>query len=903
MKSGAELRDIQRAKQALEESEARRQALLDSALDCIVCTDDQGKIIDFNAAAERTFRVSRAAVLGKDLSETILPPALRDRHRRELFASSVSSGIAVIGNRLETRALRSDGSEFPAELTVTSIVVKKKTTFILYVRDITARKRAEEAVVWLAAIVESSRDAIIGQDLDGQITSWNRGAELMYDYAADEVIGKNIRLLVPASRSFEDASIHEGRKVGRRVENFETVRTTKSGKQLDVSLTVSPVLDSQGTVVGASIIARDITARKVAEEALRKANETSIYASPVPIIGADIKTCCTLWNPAAEVLFGWSEKEVMGKPIPIIPEHEAEAAAALHRRLLSGETLTGVEVRRRKRDGSSVAISLSATPIWDENDRVKGIVGFLTDITERKRAEEALQAAEEKYRAIFENSLEGIYQSTRDGKYLSANPALARMFGFDSPQELINTRNDITNQEYVTPQSRAEFVNELENRGVVRGFEYQAYRRDGSAIWVSASARAVRDTHGRISYFEGTVQDITQSRELEQQLRQMQKIEAVGRLAGGVAHDFNNILMAISSYAELLYGRISENDAKRRYVDEISKATDRAASLTQGLLAFSRKQVISPKVLDLNTLIADQTEMLKRLIPETIELRFLPRNALGQVKIDPGQVEQIVMNLVINARDAMPNGGTILVETGNVERDRTDCGLQGPVPAGDYVMLAVSDNGCGMNAETQAHIFEPFFTTKEQGKGTGLGLAIVFGIVKQSAGHIFVHSEPDHGTTFKIYLPRVEAAADTDDSDTGNASVKGDETILLVEDEEAVRESAAEYLVENGYTVLKAREGLEALKIAQEHTQPIHLMLTDLIMPNISGRELSEKIAGIHPETKVVFMSGYSNNLLSNEQVLDPKHVLLQKPFRLSILGQRIRETLGRSNTASVGSG
>jgi two-component system cell cycle sensor histidine kinase/response regulator CckA len=499
--------------------------------------------------------------------------------------------------------------------------------------------------------------------------------------------------------------------------------------------------------------------------------------------------------------------------------------------------------------------------------------------------------------------LEGIYQSTRDGKYLSANPALARMFGFDSPQELINTRNDITNQEYVTPQSRAEFVNELENRGVVRGFEYQAYRRDGSAIWVSASARAVRDTHGRISYFEGTVQDITQSRELEQQLRQMQKIEAVGRLAGGVAHDFNNILMAISSYAELLYGRISENDAKRRYVDEISKATDRAASLTQGLLAFSRKQVISPKVLDLNTLIADQTEMLKRLIPETIELRFLPRNALGQVKIDPGQVEQIVMNLVINARDAMPNGGTILVETGNVERDRTDCGLQGPVPAGDYVMLAVSDNGCGMNAETQAHIFEPFFTTKEQGKGTGLGLAIVFGIVKQSAGHIFVHSEPDHGTTFKIYLPRVEAAADTDDSDTGNASVKGDETILLVEDEEAVRESAAEYLVENGYTVLKAREGLEALKIAQEHTQPIHLMLTDLIMPNISGRELSEKIAGIHPETKVVFMSGYSNNLLSNEQVLDPKHVLLQKPFRLSILGQRIRETLGRSNTASVGSG
>jgi signal transduction histidine kinase len=287
----------------------------------------------------------------------------------------------------------------------------------------------------------------------------------------------------------------------------------------------------------------------------------------------------------------------------------------------------------------------------------------------------------------------------------------------------------------------------------------------------------------------------------------MQKIEAVGRLAGGVAHDFNNILMAISSYAELLYARITKEDALRRYVDEISKATDRAASLTQGLLAFSRKQVISPTVLDLNAVIAEQIEMLKRLIPENIELRFLPGNLLGRVKMDPGQVQQIVMNLVINARDAMPNGGTILVETGNVERDRTDCGLQGTVPAGDYVMLAVSDNGCGMNAETQAHIFEPFFTTKEQGKGTGLGLAIVFGIVNQSAGHIFLHSEPDHGTTFKIYFPRVEAAGQLDDRATMGLLFTGDETILLVEDEEAVRESAAEYLRENDTQSSKQKMG------------------------------------------------------------------------------------------------
>jgi len=900
MASVAESRAIQRVRHALEESEARRQALLDSALDCIICTDDQGKIIDFNSAAERTFRVARAAVLGKDLLEAILPPPLRQRYRRELFASSVSSGVDVIGNRLETSGLRSDGAQFPAELTVTSIVVKKKTTFIVYVRDITARKRAEEAVVWLAAIVESSQDAIVGKDLDGRITSWNKGAESMYGYTADEMIGKNVTLLIPPGSPDEGSRILAELRTGRRLENFETNTIAKDGTMVAVSLTVSPVLDPDGTVIGGSAIARDITARKIAEEALRKANETSIYASPVPIIAADNNSHVTIWNPAAEKLFGWTEKEVLGKPLAIVPEAEADAAAALHQWLVSGESVTGAEVHRQKKDGSPVAVSLSATPLWDARHKVRGIIGFFTDITERKRAEEALRAAEEKYRSIFENAPEGIYQCTTDGRYVSANPALARMFGFDSPQELIQTRNDITNQEYVTPQSRGDFVKELDARGEVRSFEYQAYRRDGSLIWVSASARAVRDAHGHIAYFEGTVQDITERRELEQQLRQMQKIEAVGRLAGGVAHDFNNILMAISSYAELLYARITKEDALRRYVDEISKATDRAASLTQGLLAFSRKQVISPTVLDLNAVIAEQIEMLKRLIPENIELRFLPGNLLGRVKMDPGQVQQIVMNLVINARDAMPNGGTILVETGNVERDRTDCGLQGTVPAGDYVMLAVSDNGCGMNAETQAHIFEPFFTTKEQGKGTGLGLAIVFGIVNQSAGHIFLHSEPDHGTTFKIYFPRVEAAGQLDDRATMGLLFTGDETILLVEDEEAVRESAAEYLRENGYTVLEAKDGPEALKLAAEHSQPIHLMLTDLIMPHMSGRELSEKINGLHPETKVMFMSGYSNNLLSKEQVLDPKHVLLQKPFRLTTLGQRIRETLDRSRAASA---
>src|SRR5208282_4420638 len=358
--------------------------------------------------------------------------------------------------------------------------------------------------------------------------------------------------------------------------------------------------------------------------------------------------------------------------------------------------------------------------------------------------------------------------------------------------------------------------------------------------------------------------------------------------------------MAISSYAELLDRKLTD-EAARRYANEIVKATDRGSSLTEGLLTVSRKQVVSPKVLDLNALITEQITMLKRLIPKHIDVQFTAGDHIGRVIADPSQIQQVLMNLIINARDAMPNGGRLVIETGNAELDSADCPLANKDEGGEYVMVAVSDNGCGMSAEIKSQIFEPFFTTKEQGKGTGLGLAIVFGIVKQSGGQIFVHSEPEMGTTFKIYLPFVEAEVQMQAVEKHEQPITGAETVLLVEDEDGVRDSAAEYLQENGYTVLTARGGLEALQMAEQYDRPIQLLLTDLIMPLMSGRELSERIARIRPEIRVVFMSGYSNNLLSNQQVLDPKHVLLQKPFRLATLGRRVRDVLGRSQSAVAG--
>jgi two-component system cell cycle sensor histidine kinase/response regulator CckA len=889
-----------RARTSLKDGDARYRALLNTSLDSIIWTDGRGRIQEFNAAAERTFRISREAVLGKDLSETILPAALRPHLSSELFTSVASSGIELMGTRLETKVMRAGGEEFPAELTVAGAVIDGDPTFIVYVRDLTARLLAEEMLVQLAAIVESSQDAIVGTDLKHHINSWNKGAELMYGYSAKEVVGKNISLLTPPDRLEETARIRNELSAGDAIRSFETARVTKDGRRLNVSLSISPVFDSDGIAVGFSAIGRDITAYKQTQEALRKANDTSIYASPMAIFAVDSERRVTLWNPAAEAMFGWREDEVIGRRNPVTLTGGEAQSEALRKRILSGEVLTGIEVQTNKRDGTLIAINLSAAPLYDDQHKIRAIIAFLVDITEVKKAEEVRRLTEEKYRTIFENAIEGIYQITPQGRYISANPAMARMFGFDSPSEFLEARTDVKAQEYLHPEMREEFISSVRWVGIVQNFEYEAYRKDREVIWVSTNARAVRDSSGQILYLEGTIQDVTERRKLEQQLRRLQKIEAVGRLAGGVAHDFNNLLMAISSYAELLQLRIPQQDQLRKYLDEIVRVVDRGAALTQGLLAFGRKQVVSPRVLDLNTVIRDQLKILRRLVPENIELKFTPGSELGHVKADPNQIEQVVMNLVINARDAMPDGGHILIDTENSGLDVEDqsSNTPGNTPS---VMIVVSDSGCGMDAFTKAQIFEPFFTTKEQGKGTGLGLAIVGDIVKQSGGRVFLQSEVGLGTTFKIYLPRIDEAVQTDTAETVNISAQANETILLVEDEDTVRESIADYLLQTGYAVLKANGGPHALAIASEPGRSIDLMLTDVIMPQMSGRELADKIQALHPEIKTVFMSGYSSNLLSNRQVLDPRHVLLQKPLRLTQLAKALRDMLDRSKAAGAG--
>jgi PAS domain S-box-containing protein len=519
---------------------------------------------------------------------------------------------------------------------------------------------------------------------------------------------------------------------------------------------------------------------------------------------------------------------------------------------------------------------------------------FLATIAvERERAEQSLRQAENRHRSIVDNAVEGFFQTTPSGGYVSVNPALARMYGYDVPSDLIAAVGDIGHQVYVDPHRRAEFKSLMLQHGVVQNFEYQVYRRDGSKIWLSENARAVRDKNGALLYYEGTVVDITERKQLEDQLRQAQKMEAVGQLAGGVAHDFNNLLMVIHGNIEVMLERLHPSEPLCKNAHQILKAAEQAASLTRQLLAFSRRQSLQPKVLDLNSITADIGKMLPRLIGADIELKILPHASLSWVKADQSQIEQVLLNLAVNARDAMPKGGKLTIETANLYLDESYARQHVGVRPGPYVVLTVSDTGVGMNAETQAHCFEPFFTTKEHGRGTGLGLATVYGVVKQSGGWIWVYSEPGRGTTFKIYLPRVQEQTDaTNHANDQNAAPRGTETVLVVDDQDGIRELTREYLEGCGYTVLVAKDGAEALEIADRYEDPIDLLLTDVVMPKVNGPELAQRLATVRPQVKILYMSGYTERDMSDHDLLQQDTPSLEKPFSLHTLASKVREAL-----------
>ncbi|HXN22934.1 MAG TPA: PAS domain S-box protein [Candidatus Dormibacteraeota bacterium] len=513
-----------------------------------------------------------------------------------------------------------------------------------------------------------------------------------------------------------------------------------------------------------------------------------------------------------------------------------------------------------------------------------------------RESESALRKSEERYRELFENANDMVFTLDLEGNLVSLNKSGERITGY-SREEAQNKSVTGCLKPELLGRTRQMLFGELAGEPR-REYETEIISKDGREVALEVSSRLIYE-NGKSVAVQGIARDITNRRELEEQLRQSQKMEAIGRLAGGVAHDFNNLLTVIKGHAEMLADRIGPSHAARKDIQQIQQGADRAASLTQQLLAFSRQQVLKPRVLDLNTVVIEMAKMLPRLIGEDIELVMVPSALAAQVKADPGQLEQVILNLAVNARDAMPRGGQLTIELSNAQIDEHYVKQHAGVEAGRYVLLAVSDTGCGMDAETQKQIFDPFFTTKELGKGTGLGLATVYGVVKQSGGFVWVYSEVGKGSTFKIYLPRVEQALEgLSLVNDVRPSWRGEETVLVVEDEDAVRELTREFLETRGYTVVEARNGAEALQIAATHAHPIDLLVSDVIMPGMSGPELAQQLFSLHPEIKVLYVSGYTADAVP-QGMLNTRAPFLSKPFSRDALLQNVREILEGTQPAT----
>jgi two-component system, cell cycle sensor histidine kinase and response regulator CckA len=513
-------------------------------------------------------------------------------------------------------------------------------------------------------------------------------------------------------------------------------------------------------------------------------------------------------------------------------------------------------------------------------------------VLERKQAEEALSASEARYRRLFETAQDGILiLDAHSGLITDVNPFLVNLLDYPREEFIGKTLWDIGPFRNIEA-SKAAF-RELQDKEYIRYDDLPLEARSGRRVNVEFVSN-VYGVNGK-SVIQCNIRDITarkRAQQVDEQLRQSQKMEAVGQLAGGVAHDFNNLLCVILGYCELLEERLAPDDSKRRMVEQIHNAATRASALTRQLLAFSRLQVLRPLVLDLNRLVAGIETMLRRLIGEHIEIATLLLPDLGRVKADPTQIEQILMNLAVNARDAMPAGGTITIETNNVELDDSHARQHAEVKPGSYVMLALSDTGLGMDRETQAHIFEPFFTTKPPGKGTGLGLSTVYGIVKQSAGYIWADSEPGRGTTFKVYLPCIGGEGESLRREKPLSLRGGSETILLVEDNELLREMAREMLEEFGYAVLDSGCPSDAIRAAEQHEGPIALLITDLVLPQVNGRVLAQQLTAVRPEMKVLYTSGYMDHASVEQGELEVGRPFLEKPFTKDDLAKRVRELL-----------
>jgi PAS domain S-box-containing protein len=764
----------------------------------------------------------------------------------------------------------------------------------------TVTEIAPESLLRLTRAIEQIGDAVVVTDTAGMIEYVNPAFEEITGYTREEVVGQTPRLL--KSTAHDDQFY---RDLWNTVLHGKTFRAEFVNKRKDGSVyyeekTITPVKDSTGRITHFIATGKDITERKEAEEELRKMAGTLqaiIEASPLAILTLDTNMTVRAWNPAAERIFGWRRIEVIGKPNPVICDEELRD---LIDKALRNEMMGSLSVKRERKDGRLIDVTISPSPLRDTEGQFCGLMALIEDITEKKQADEerarmqeALRRSERQLSLIAANALDAIFALDLSGQVTYVNPAIEERTGY-KVDEVYEKGLCV----FAHPDDQPK-LKQLWKR-LVEGHEcpdeeFRIVTKEGKTKWCSGSWGPLFDERAVQVGVQGYMRDISEHKTLQAQFLQSQKMEAVGRLAGGVAHDFNNLLTAIIGYSQIVLSQLEEADPMHERIQEVLKAGLRGSSLTRQLLAFSRKQVLQPAVLDLNTLLDDLNKMLRRLIGEDTELLLILEPDLGRVKADPGQIEQVIMNLAVNARDAMPQGGRLIVETKNIEINEGFVLEPVGLNAGRYVMLSVTDTGCGMDQETIEHIYEPFFTTKEMGKGTGLGLSTVYGIVIQSDGKIVVDSEEGKGTRFRIYLPRVDDPAELlNVRSSSMAGDRGNETILVVEDDELLRKLASDILSITGYNVLQAANAGEALLHCERFEGPIQLMITDVVMPQMSGRELSERVELIRREMKVLFMSGYTDDAVVRHGITSAGRPFIQKPFSPADLARKVRDVLDK---------
>ncbi|HKV70474.1 MAG TPA: PAS domain S-box protein [Gemmatimonadales bacterium] len=754
---------------------------------------------------------------------------------------------------------------------------------------------AERAAFLDSILASSTEHSIIAADLDGRIVSWNEGARRLYGYDAAEVIGQDLSLLhSPDSvRAGNPLRIREAVRASGSWSG-EIDRHRKDGSGFTASVTMHLRKDAKGKPSGFTLISQDITeARRLSQEVRtsRDLLSRAIQASPHGVIVADPDASIVLVNQETCTIFGYSEQELVGQRVEILLPHALRAGhtdrhAAYQRAPGIRRMGHGRELKGLRKDGREIFVEIGLAPI--PRDGVTYVLASIVDVTERKETRARLEWLS----LAVEQSPIAVVMTDLDGHIEYVNAAFTKNTGYQSAEVLGKTPRILKSGE-TSPTVYRDLWAAIRAGRVWHG-DLVNRRKDGTlyedAMWVFP----VTDAQGQVVRLLALKEDVTKKRSLEAQLRQAQRMESIGRLAGGVAHDFNNVLTAIFGYTELLSETLPPGSSQREDLEEIRKAAQRASGLTRQLLAFSRQQVLQPVVAETNDLVESLEKMLRRIVSEDIKLTLTLNRTTGNILVDPGQFDQVLMNLVVNARDAMPKGGSLMIETANADLDEQYVMEHQVVTPGRYVLISVSDTGSGIPPEVRSRIFEPFFTTKEIGKGTGLGLSTVYGIVKQSGGYVWVYSEVGKGTTFKIYLPRVDAPAVTGEFAVEPQDLRGTETVLLAEDDETLRALTTSVLRKLGYTVLAAGTPQDAQALARRREGTIHLLLTDVVMPGSSGRDLARELAKSRPGTKVLFISGYTGEAMIQHGLTEPGLNYLQKPYTPSVLAAKVREVLSK---------